>query len=115
MLIDTRKAGTFTIKTYALPEYQSPRDCYDNSLIDEVMAGIESGRLEWFAVKVSAEWEGLELASDYLGGCCYESFEQFANGQDYHADMIREVISQSYARLQALCDAGIRVLEEVAA
>lgn len=111
ILIDTRTVGPFTIHTYALPEDCSPRDSFDDCLIDEVMAGIESGRLEWFCAKVSAKWEGLELASDYLGGCCYESFEQFANGQDYHGDMIREVVNHAYARLQALCDEGIKALE----
>jgi len=114
MLIDTREAGPFTIHTYALPEDISPRDSFDDCLIDEVVAGIESGRLEWFCAKVAAEWEGLELAADYLGGCCYETFGQFANGQDYHGDMIHQVVAEAGARLKELSDKALECLEVTA-
>ncbi len=111
MLIDTREAGPFTVRTYALPEDISPRGSFDDCLIDEVMAGIKSGRLEWFCAKVTAEGEGLELAADYLGGCCYGTFEEFANGQDYHGDMIRQAVAEAGARLRELSDKALECLE----
>ena len=114
MLIDTRTVGPFEVNTYAMPEDLDPRDSFDECLLDDVLDGIDSGRYEWFMAKVVAEWEGLELATDYLGGCCYESFEQFANGQDYHGDMIREVVSQAGARLKELSDKALACLEVAA-
>ena len=111
MLIETHTVGPFTIKTYALPEYLDPRDSFDDSLIDDVLDGIQSGRLEWFCAKVTAEWEGLELAADYLGGCCYSTFEEFATGEDYHGDMIREVVAEAGARLKDLSDKALACLE----
>ena len=110
MLIDSRKAGIFTINTYAFPEDLNPRDCFDDCMIDEIIADIEAGKLEWFYAKVSAEWQGLELYSDYLGGCCYSSFSDFANGEDYHSDMIENVISEANKKLQLLADQAIEYL-----
>lgn len=57
-LIDTRQAGPFTIKTYALPEDISPRGQFMDEDLPDVIDGIESGRYEWFAAKVVAEWGG---------------------------------------------------------
>ena len=110
MLIDTRIVGPFTVNTYALPEDQDPRDSFDKRILDDVLDGIESGRYEWFCAQVTAEWEGIELASDYLGGCCYDSFESFANGQDYHADMIDNVVREAGERLRELADKASGVL-----
>ena len=50
-----------------------PKDCFDESCFDmkEMYADIESGRLEWFMLRVRVLVEGLELDSEYLGGCLY--------------------------------------------
>ena len=48
--------------------------CFDDSVhdIDEIIKDIDRGHLEWFMLRVRVLVEGLELASDYLGGCLYE-------------------------------------------
>jgi len=58
-------------KTY---EDMHPRDSFDDSChdIDEICEDIDSGNLDWFMLRVRVLVEGLELASEYLGGCLYE-------------------------------------------
>ena len=50
-----------------------PKDSFDESCYDmkELYADIESGKLEWFMLRVRVLVEGLELDSEYLGGCLY--------------------------------------------
>ena len=52
----------------------NPRDSFDDSVIDieEIIKDIDRGHLEWFMLRVRVLVEGLELASEYLGGCLYE-------------------------------------------
>ena len=58
-------------KTY---EDLHPRDCFDDSChdIDEIIKDIDRGHLDWFMLRVRVLVEGLELSSEYLGGCLYE-------------------------------------------
>ena len=57
-------------KTY---EDLHPRDCFDDECfnIKELCDDIDSGRLDWFMLRVRVMVEGLELADEYLGGCLY--------------------------------------------
>ena len=52
----------------------SPRDSFDESCcdIDEIIKDIERGHLDWFMLRVRVLVEGLELASEYLGGMLYK-------------------------------------------
>ena len=51
----------------------SPHDCFDDSVTDikQLCEDIESGKLDWFMLRVRVMVEGLELNSEYLGGCLY--------------------------------------------
>jgi hypothetical protein len=57
-------------KTY---EDLDPKDSFDESCYNmkEMYADIESGKLDWFMLRVRVLVEGLELDSEYLGGCLY--------------------------------------------
>lgn len=90
------------ISFYTLPEEQSPRDVFDASIADEVVAKIESGELEWFAAKVIASKCGVKLAADYLGACCYESPQAFIDAGDYYPDMVSTVIKAAKDKLKEL-------------
>ena len=50
-----------------------------------------------FCAKVSAELCGIELGVDYLGGCIYESYEDFYTKyrDDYFADMVDNVVKEA--------------------
>jgi len=111
MLLDTRKVGRFIIKTYALPEDLAPRVDFDDN--GETADAISRGEHDWFVAKVVAEWNDFVLATDYLGGCCYKTFEDFANGQDYHADMVDNVVHEATKKMQRLANEAIAHLDEV--
>ena len=57
-------------KTY---EDLDPKDCFDESCYDikEMYENINSGKLDWFMLRVRVLVEGLELDSEYLGGLLY--------------------------------------------
>jgi hypothetical protein len=50
----------------------NPRDCFDFDEDEELFRKIDNGTYDWFMLRVRVMVEGLELASEYLGGCCYE-------------------------------------------
>ena len=54
-------------------EELSIKDCFDDTQFDiaEINHNIECGNLDWFMLRVRVMVEGLELASEYLGGCLY--------------------------------------------
>jgi len=67
-------------KTY---EDMHPRDSFDDSChdIDEICRDIDRGHLDWFMLRVRILVEGLELSSEYLGGCLYEDAREiFTDG-----------------------------------
>lgn len=81
------------IQIYFVPlvEYTSISDSFERDEVDEIIKGLESCNLVWFCAKVYAEFKGFEIAADYLGGCLYESFEEFHTGRDYIIDMVNAV------------------------
>lgn len=72
----------------------------------EIERRIENGSLVWFQAKVEAgvEVEGdyVALGDVYLGGCLYNSVEEFANGEDYHQDLINDVVGEAKEVLKDL-------------
>jgi hypothetical protein len=52
----------------------SVADTFDDTQFDiaEINHNIEHGNLDWFMLRVRVLVEGLELDSEYLGGCLYE-------------------------------------------
>ena len=56
---------------------------------------------EFFCARVSAVKNGIELASDYLGACMYDNFEDFLK-DDYYADMRNTVIVEAKRVIQSL-------------
>ena len=60
-------------KTY---EDLNPRDCFDYDEDEELFRKIENGTYDWFMLRVRVLVEGLELSSEYLGGCCYEDAKE---------------------------------------
>ena len=51
---------------------------------------------------VTASKHGVELGFDCLGGCCYESIEDFVKSGDYYDDMKAESISEANKTLLKL-------------
>ena len=70
----------------------------------DILRRIENGDLVWFFARVQAFKNGIELGSDYLGGCCYKSYAQFVVASDYYADMVENVVSQARENIAKLCE-----------
>ena len=51
-----------------------PNDCFDESVTDikEICEKIDRGTLDWFMLRVRVFFDGVELASDYIGGFLYK-------------------------------------------
>ena len=105
-LIHTENCDGFDISFYALPEESHPRDSFDDTCHDitEICRKIDNGTFAWFIAKVTASKAGIELASDYLGGCLYESCKQFVTDNDYYADMKARVIEEAKQTIHILAE-----------
>ena len=62
----------FTVIVDTTYEDLNPRDMFEADDVNEIIKDIERGHLEWFMLRVRILVEGLELSSEYLGGCLYE-------------------------------------------
>lgn len=91
----------FIITLTCLPEYAKPDwDMTDKEKI-KLRRDIKSGKTLWFCAKVSAIKGDRELASDYLGGCCYDDINQFLNDV-YYQDMVETVIIEAKQAIKEL-------------
>lgn len=95
--IDEQEREGFTIRTYVAPEDYAPD--FDDG---EVLQGIRDGIYQWFQVKVSAWKAGVELGEAYLGGCCYESTDEFINESYYWGDLADEAIAEAKKTIEEL-------------
>jgi len=100
-LVHTETQEGFAINLYVLPEYDSPFWLDDEEEQAELMDKIERGILVYFCAKVTASKAGVELGTDYLGSCCYESLKQFI-ADDYYVEMKSTAISEANAKIQEL-------------
>ena len=53
------------------PEDISPAECFDLPDVEEIMMKIDEGSYDWFMLRVRVFFDGHEMGSSYLGGCCY--------------------------------------------
>lgn len=105
-LIHTAQKDGFEIHVYAMPEDISPIGQFasgDDAADQEIIDKINDGTYTWFVAQVTASKEGVELGCDYLGGCCYLSYDDFIKSNDYYADMVDVAITEAKAKLAKLC------------
>jgi hypothetical protein len=101
-LLHTEEFQGFEINLYALPEYDQPDwDFPSEEEKQELLRKIDNGVYMWFTAKVTASKLGIELGSDYLGACCYESTKQFIEG-GYYESMRDEAVNQAKTAITAL-------------
>ena len=73
-----------------------PADSFDDSCYDiqEIRDDIESGKLDWFMLRVRVLVDGNELGSSYLGGCLYgDAREVLRDGTA--EDIIEEALTEA--------------------
>jgi len=84
----TFETARFKVTLTLEPEDDNPRNYFDDFAVVDIIDGVDSGRYLWFCAKATVYCDGREVASDFLGGCCYESFAAFRRDGYFH-DMIR--------------------------
>jgi len=97
----------FHITLELLPEDSEPDwDFGSEEEKQELLRKIDQGVYLWFVAKVSAWKEGIELGTDYLGGCCYDSVEDFIKPGDYFDDMVNNAIASARLMIEVLCSSN---------
>ena len=87
-------------KTY---EELSPRDLFEESDVDEIIRKIDRGIYDWFMLRVRVMFDDLELASEYLGGCCYEDAKEVLT-DGVAEDLIFEAMAHAQKRVSDLAN-----------
>jgi hypothetical protein len=96
------KTANFTVDLSLAPEDMAPDWHFETEQErQQLLEDINEGRLEWFIARVRVLWDGEEIASDYLGGCCYKSFDEFRH-DPYFYSMIHEAIKEARQYFAAL-------------
>lgn len=97
-----KDCGLFQIYFVPLVEYIPLRECFDDAEEDfkELERKIDRYDLQYFCAKVYGYFDGLEISSDFLGCCLYESFEDFYNGEEYIKEMIETVENEGIEYLK---------------
>lgn len=92
----------FDIYFEALNEDISLRDLLPDDT-EEQLQEIEDNNVVFLA-KVSAEKNGIELSEEYLGGCIYETEEDFYTKyeNEYFADMVNTVVKDAKKQIGEL-------------
>lgn len=99
-LVHDEEYSGFDIRVYFTPELDNPQDHFDDA---ETIRKINDGLYLWFTAKVTASKNGVELAADYLGACCYESVRDFVQPGDYYDDMRDNVVRDAQRVIAGLC------------
>ena len=105
----------FTVIVDKSYEDLDPKDCFDDSCfnIKEMYSDIESGKLEWFMLRVRVMVEGFEMGSHYLGGCLYKDAREVltdGTAEDCIGEALREAkrdvyrLKQKFAELSDMVD-----------
>ena len=101
-----RETEKWRIELDAEEEIASPDMTHDWTVSsrEEVFEKINNGTWIWFEAKVSVIHKPTELTlgTDYLGACCYESLEQFAQPGGYVRSMTSEAISEARNNMERL-------------
>jgi len=101
-VIHSEKREGFDINFYAGEEDCHPRDLFMPEDVDQIINDINDGHLVWFVAKITASKNGIELASDSLGGCCYHSYMDFVDHNYYYAGMVNTVINEARQTIKEL-------------
>ena len=104
--IEAGRRGGFDIRFEFHPEEMHPADSFDEDYFDirEIVYKIETGQWEWFWVECIASLDDVDLGTDSLGGCLYDSFEQFVLDSDYSQDMIDQAVDQARQSVKEIID-----------
>ena len=95
--------GFHVVCSVAYEDTLSVQDSFDDSChdIEDICRKIDNGTYVWFMVRVEAFKSGILLGTDYLGGCLYESYQEFLQDA-YYEDMVSTAIADAKQNLEKL-------------
>lgn len=91
----TFKTARFALELAVEPETFPP----DWNGWEQDIEKIDRGELAYFIARVRVLLDGREIATDYLGGCCYNTVEEFRR-DGYFFDLARSAIKDARAALR---------------
>ena len=94
--------GGFDLRVLFHPDYSSAEDMFAED--DTIAARIFNGELVWFIAQVQASKNGIILGTDFLSGCCYESYDDFVSSSGYIEDMKTTAIIAAKNALKLLSE-----------
>tara|TARA_R110000787_G_scaffold183311_2_gene295287 strand:- start:1831 stop:2139 length:309 start_codon:yes stop_codon:yes gene_type:complete len=93
-MINVKEYKGFNIFFEALEEDMSVSELFPEDT-EEQIKEIEENNVV-FCARVSAVKNGIELASDFLGGCVYKNEEEFYTAEGcYFDDMVNTVVTEA--------------------
>lgn len=103
--IRSETAAGFDIVFSIKPEDSPPDWDFENEQDrQDTLNRIERGDLAYFVARVEAFKNGVLLSTDYLGGCCYDTPQQFVDHSDYYGGMVERVVEEARETISKLCE-----------
>ena len=105
-VLTTRNQDNFDIIIDYTWDDCPPNDTYaECENMGQILADIESGKLEWFILRVRALRCGIELGCEYLGGNLYKNAEDIlTDDPGLIQDLIDSAITQARETIAKLQD-----------
>lgn len=100
--VHTETRDGFDIELALAPEDKAPDwDFESEDERQETARRIDNGSLLWFVARVTASRHGVALGTDYLGGCCYDTVQEFLR-DGYYAGMVEQALSEARDTVAAI-------------
>lgn len=100
--MDTLIIDGFTITVNAIDECITIDSIFTGDDATFVSNGVEDGTLMWFCAEVVASKLGIPLGHAYLGGCAYESIDDFIKNSGHFEAMCAEAVADAKETLKYL-------------
>lgn len=98
ILLDETYDG-FKVYFVAFPEHTDPAELFDHDEkeIKKLYRDLDNYDLVWFCAHVFVKKAGIELGTDYLGGCLYKDYDDFVKIEKdgYLADMMETALKEA--------------------
>jgi len=104
--IQTETRGDFEYVLSIRPEESEPDWEMSAEEKAQILDQIDKGWLRWFMAKIEAKKLGITLSTQYIGGCCYPSVQDFITGGIYE-DLIWDASIEADMTLRQLLK-GVR-------
>ena len=100
--IDLESKDGFDLKLNILVEHHPIDWIDDDEELRKTYESLERYDTVYFCAQVVASKNSIELASEYLGCCHYESYQDFIDSDDYIADMKDQVMTEAKQVIKSL-------------